>query len=68
MQVVPALVYYIFYEKKKEQFLLAQSNKQMFLNDIDYLADDAASDLNRSLTDRMDSRKSLFSSGSNPYI
>lgn len=38
-------------------------------SDIDYLDDDAASDLNRTLTSRNDSRRSLFSGvGSTPNL
>ena len=60
MQVVPSIVYYTTYYKRKYQFLLTQETANE-TQDIDYLADDAASDLNRTLTSRSNSRASLMS-------
>ena len=59
MQVVPCIVYYIIFYKRKSQFLSNEQERQ--ISNVDYLDDDAASDLNRTLTSRMDSRRSLFS-------
>lgn len=67
MQVVPSIVYFIVFHKRKEQFLIETPERHA--SDIDYLDDDAASDLNRTLTSRNDSRISLFSGvGSTPNL
>jgi hypothetical protein len=56
MQAVPSIVYYTTYYKRKSQFLMTQTTTANETQDIDYLADDAASDLNRTLTARSNSR------------
>lgn len=60
MQVVPCICYYTTFYKRKSQFLITQTTAHQ-LADIDYLGDDAASDLNRTLTSRSNSRASLMS-------
>lgn len=59
MQVVPCIAYYTTYYRRKDQFILNQSTAHETM-DIDYLNDDAASDLNRTLTSS-NSRNSLMS-------
>lgn len=67
MQVVPVIVYYRNFYKRQDQFNIAMHERHA--SDIDYLDDDAASDLNRTLTSHSDSRRSLFSgSGSTPNL
>ena len=67
MQVVPSIVYYVIFHKKKEQFYSMEQERQN--SDINYLDDDAASELNRTLTSRVSSRRSLFSGvGSTPNL
>jgi hypothetical protein len=66
MQVVPCIAYYMTYYKRKGQLILNQTTYETA--DVDYLNDDAASDLNRSLT-ASNSRSSLFSrDGSRPQL
>lgn len=60
MQAVPSIAYYITYYKRKSQFILTQATTHE-TTDFDYLNDDAASDLNRTLTSRSNSRNSLMS-------
>lgn len=68
MQVVPTIVYYTIFYKRKDEFLSSQPECEM--SDIDFLDDRAPSDLNRTLTSsHTDSRRSLFSGlGSTPNL
>jgi len=61
MQVVPAIIYYNTFYRRKERFQDTVM-EDMKIEDANYL-DDAYSDLNRTLTERSNSRNSLFSRG-----
>jgi predicted membrane protein len=67
MQLTPCAIYYIIYHQKKNQFYenYKETTNQKDLA-INFLDDDA-SDFNRTLASRVDSRASLFSDqGSRP--
>ena len=64
MQSLPSVTYYTIYFRRKSQFITTQPGVMIEGEPVDVLNDDAASELNRSLTSRIDSRGSLFSVGS----
>ena len=61
MQALPSITYYAIYHRKKNQFLSSQIINLNEGDGPDILNDDIASELNRSLTSRTNSRKSLVS-------
>lgn len=60
MQFTPCMIYYVIYEKRKTQFLENFQNDRMDDLNVDILKDDA-SEFNRTIGSRIDSRGSLFS-------
>lgn len=69
MQLTPSMIYYIIYERRKNQFFENfHEEKQEDLN-VDLL-DDNASEFNRTITSRVESRRSLFSDahGGSQYL
>lgn len=64
MQLTPCIIYYVIYEKRKSQFLENYKTEQMNDLNVDILKDDA-SEFNRTIGSRIDSRGSLFSSDNN---
>jgi hypothetical protein len=64
MQAVPCIAYYSVYFKRKGTFILPNANTTAAnTTDFDALNDDAFSEINRPLTERGNSRASLFSRG-----
>ena len=65
MQLTPCIIYYIIYERRKDQFFENFNHEERQEMNMDLL-DDNASDFNRTITSRVDSRRSLFSDN-NPH-